>query len=50
MNIITTIKETFADGPGIRYSIYTAGCNHHCNGCHNPETWDATKGTPYQKM
>ena len=50
MNIITTIKETFADGPGIRYSIYTTGCNHHCKGCHNPETWDVTKGTPYQKM
>lgn len=47
MNIVSTIKETFADGPGIRYSIYTAGCIHHCKGCHNPQTWDPNIGVPY---
>lgn len=49
MNIFTTIKETFADGLGIRYSIYVSGCNHHCKNCHNPQTWDSTKGIPMEK-
>jgi anaerobic ribonucleoside-triphosphate reductase activating protein len=44
MNIIRRIKETCADGPDIRYSIYLAGCTHGCDSCHNPESWDFTAG------
>lgn len=32
------------DGPGLRTSIYFAGCAHHCPECHNPESWDFTGG------
>lgn len=36
--------ESIVDGPGIRYTIFTQGCNHNCKGCHNPETHDISQG------
>ncbi len=46
MNLISTITETIVDGEGIRYSIYLAGCRHHCAGCQNPASWNPQAGEP----
>ena len=38
------INESYVDGPGIRFSVFTQGCPHHCKGCHNPQTHDFSLG------
>lgn len=44
MRIIKIVEGTSVDGPGLRTSIYFAGCAHACPGCHNPQTWDFASG------
>lgn len=35
---------TSVDGIGLRTSLYCAGCENHCPGCHNPQSWDENGG------
>ena len=46
MKILSIAEGTSVDGPGLRTSIYFAGCRHHCEGCHNPQSWDINNGRP----
>lgn len=32
------------NGEGLRVSLWLAGCEHRCEGCHNPETWSRHAG------
>lgn len=44
LRVIDISEGTSVDGPGLRTSIYFAGCEHHCEGCHNPQSWDPKAG------
>ncbi len=44
MRIANTVQDSIVDGPGLRFTVFTQGCPHHCPGCHNPETHDPTGG------
>ncbi len=44
LRVLDIVGGTSVDGPGLRTSIYFAGCSHHCQGCHNPQSWDAAGG------
>lgn len=38
------IPNDLSAAPGICVSVFTQGCPHHCQGCHNQETWDFNGG------
>ena len=44
IRIADIVQDSIVDGPGIRLTIFTQGCPHHCKGCHNPGTWDYDGG------
>lgn len=44
IRIAGIVQDSIVDGQGIRMTIFTQGCPHHCPGCHNAHTHDPTGG------
>lgn len=44
IHILAIKYGTSVDGIGLRTSLYCAGCENHCPGCHNPQSWDEKGG------
>ena len=44
MRIANTVNDSIVDGHGLRFTVFTQGCPHHCPGCHNPDTHDPAGG------
>lgn len=49
MRFLKIRSEDISNGPGIRVSIWVQGCNRHCPGCFNPETWDFDGGRLFNR-
>lgn len=44
LRISGVVEESIVDGPGIRFVVFTQGCHHKCDGCHNPHTHSVLGG------
>lgn len=47
MNYGKFILADTANGVGCRTTVFVSGCNRHCKGCFNEETWDFGYGYPF---
>ena len=37
------------NGDGLRVVLWVSGCNHCCEDCQNPVTWDSNGGIPFDE-
>lgn len=47
MNYAKITTADIANGAGVRVTLWTQGCSHHCPECQNPQTWDSAGGQPF---
>ena len=47
MNYHNITRDDMLNGEGLRVVLWVSGCGHHCPECHNPQTWDADSGVPF---
>lgn len=43
-NVLTITTPDVENGTGCRVTIWTAGCQHYCRGCHNKHAWPYNQG------
>jgi anaerobic ribonucleoside-triphosphate reductase activating protein len=41
------VEDSIVDGPGLRFVVFTQGCDKRCPGCHNPDSQPLGGGSPY---
>jgi anaerobic ribonucleoside-triphosphate reductase activating protein len=44
MNYQKITKCDSANGDGVRVTLWVSGCEHCCDECHNPQTWNPKSG------
>ena len=46
LRVMSIIHDSVVDGEGLRSVVFFSGCPHQCAGCHNPQSWAYSAGTP----
>ena len=49
MNYHNITYPDMNNGGGLRVVLWLSGCSHKCEGCQNPQTWDANSGVPFDE-
>ena len=47
MNYHNITCDDMLNGDGLRIVLWVSGCNHHCKGCHNPQTHNPASGIKF---
>jgi anaerobic ribonucleoside-triphosphate reductase activating protein len=47
MNYHDIKKDDMLNGYGLRVTLFVSGCNHKCEGCQNPQTWNCNSGVVF---
>lgn len=49
MNYVSITKDDVCNGNGLRVVLWVSGCEHHCQSCQNPQTWDYNGGIEFDQ-
>lgn len=49
MNYLGIDKASISNGPGVRVVLWVAGCDVHCKGCQNEESWNFSAGRTFDE-
>lgn len=49
MNYHNITYPDMNNGSGLRVVLWLSGCNHHCKGCQNPQTWNSYSGIEFDQ-
>lgn len=44
LRVAAVVDNTSAEGPGVRFAVWGAGCTLRCDGCFNPHLWSSDSG------
>ena len=50
MNYVKIEFNDIANGTGVGVVLWVQGCDMHCKGCHNPQTWDFNAGRNFAQQ
>lgn len=50
MNYLQIEETNISCGPGVRVVLWVSGCDFHCKGCQNPESWSFEAGKPFDEQ
>lgn len=50
MNYHNIKHDDMLNGEGLRVTLFVSGCENHCPGCQNPQTWDPASGIPFDAI